>query len=415
YEMVKGFAPMIREVIRTDRMPPYNADPHIGKFSGDMNLSNRDAQTLVHWIEAGAARGDSAIDPLKANAKPAPEWELGTPDLVLEIPAFKVPASGVVDYQNPIVTSPLTEPRWIRAVTVKPGDRQAVHHVVGPFSTYAVGGETLRYADGAGMLIQPGQRLRFQMHYTPYGKETTDVTRVGLYFYPKDKPPTTVRRKLVVANTNIELPPGEAHHKEVAYVTFPHEATLFSIFVHAHYRGENAHVYLQKPGGKEEMILSVPQYDFNWQRTYDLATPINLPAGSKVITRYEFDNSPNNPANPDPSKTITWGEQSWEEMEYTELSITFKGETAVDQKPEYMADTEKTRVLGILDSDIDGTVDKAELRGPMAPKILAQWDKLDVNGDGKLDPAELGPLTTLLAGGGREAQQAPAEGTEKQQ
>ena len=250
YEMVKGFAPMIREVIRTDRMPPYNADPHIGKFTGDMNLANTDAQTLVHWIEAGAPRGDSAIDPLKINAQPAAEWELGTPDLVLEIPAFKVPASGVVDYQNPIVASPLTEARWIRAVTVKPGDRKAVHHVVGPFSTYAVGGETMTYPEGAGMMIKPGQPLRFQMHYTPYGRETTDTTRVGLYFYPEDKPPVTVRRKLVVANTNIEIPPGAAHHKEVAYVSFPHDATLYAIFVHAHYRGENAHVYLQKPGGK---------------------------------------------------------------------------------------------------------------------------------------------------------------------
>ena len=127
--MVKGFSPMIREVLRTDRMPPYNADPHVGKFSDDRNLTRTEIKTLVRWIEAGAPRGEGP-DPLGGVKRVAAEWPLGKPDLVLNIPAFNVPASGVVDYQRPFTPNTLTEGRWIRASTVKPGDRQAVHHIL---------------------------------------------------------------------------------------------------------------------------------------------------------------------------------------------------------------------------------------------------------------------------------------------
>ncbi|MBI1359370.1 MAG: hypothetical protein GC155_03705, partial [Alphaproteobacteria bacterium] len=407
YEMVKGFAPMIREVIRTDRMPPYNADPHIGKFSGDMNLSNRDAQTLVHWIEAGAARGDSAIDPLKANAKPAPEWPLGKPDMIITLPAYKVPASGVVDYQYPKVDNPMTEGRWLKASTVIAGDRQAVHHLLSNgVGGYAVGAESTSFNEGTGSWVEAGTPFQFQMHYTPYGKETTDVTRVGLYFYPKDKPPTIVRRSAVIANINIELPPGEAHHKEVAYITFPENATLYSVFPHAHYRGENAHIYLQKPGGKEEMILSLPQYDFNWQRGYDFATPLKVPAGSKIITRYEYDNSANNVANPDPAKTVTWGEQSFQEMQYTAIGFRWDDETVANQKPEYMTELNASRSLGILDTNIDGKVEKSELKGRMGTMISANFDKLDTNKDGYLEPDELKVVSQMM---GKRVQKAAEE------
>ena len=129
YEMVKGFSPMIREVVRTDRMPPYNADAHVGRFSDTRNLTPAEIKTLVHWVEAGAPRGDGA-DPLAGKKRVAADWPLGKPDLILNIPAYKVPASGIVDYQRPFTENPLTEGRWIRATTVKPGDRQAVHHVL---------------------------------------------------------------------------------------------------------------------------------------------------------------------------------------------------------------------------------------------------------------------------------------------
>jgi peroxiredoxin/mono/diheme cytochrome c family protein len=395
YDKVKGFAPMIREAIRTDRMPPYNADPHLGQFKGDMNLSDKDAQTLVHWIEAGAPRGEGA-DPLTTAVKPAPEWELGQPDLILTLPAYKVPASGVVDYQNPTVKNPLTEGRWLRAATVKPSDRRAVHHLLSPVGGYAVGAETTKYAEGTGVWVQPGQKLRFQMHYTPYGKETTDTTRVGIYFYPKDAPPKIVRRSAVIANAAIEIPPGAARHEETAYISFPEDATLYTIFPHAHYRGENAAFFLKKPGEKEVEILALPKYDFNWQRGYEFATPINVPAGSKLITRYQYDNSAANPANPDPTITVKWGEQSWEEMQYTAVGFRWNAETVEDQKPEFMTRMNASRTIGIMDVNFDDKVEKSEVRGRMAQMILPNFDRMDTNKDGALSGAEMAQINSVM-------------------
>jgi peroxiredoxin len=397
YEKVKGFAPMIREAIRTDRMPPYNADPHVNSFAGSMNMSARDQQTLIHWIEAGAPRGTGA-DPLKINAKVAPEWELGPPDLIIELPEFKVPASGIVDYQNPVVQNPLTEGRWLRASTVKPSDRRAVHHLLSNGAGgYAVGAETTVYPAGTGTWVAPGQQFRFQMHYTPYGKESVEKTRVGLYFYPKDKPPEVLRRSAVIANAGLEIPPNTPRHEETAYITFPENATLYSVFPHAHYRGENMAISILEPGAKEEkLIVSLPKYDFNWQRGYDFATPIKLKAGAKLITRYQYDNSKNNPANPDPSITVTWGEQSHEEMQYTALGFRWDDETVSNRKDDYQKRLEASRNMGIMDVNIDDKVAKSEVRGRMGTRILAAWDQLDTNKDGYLVESELATIASMM-------------------
>ncbi len=405
YEKVKGFSGMIREAIRTDRMPPYNADPHVNAFAADQNLTNKDAQTLIHWIEAGAPRGDGT-DPLKINAKPAPEWELGTPDLVIELPAYKVPASGVVDYQNPTVTNPLSEGRWLRAATVKPSDRQAVHHLLSNGAGgYAVGAETTVYPKGTGTWVAPGQTFRFQMHYTPYGKETVEKTRVGLYFYPKDAPPEILRRSAVVANAGIEIPPNTPRHEEVAYITFPEKATLFTVFPHAHYRGESMAVSLIKPGStKEELIISLPKYDFNWQRGYDFATPISIEPGTKLVTRYVYDNSKNNPANPDPTIKVTWGEQSWEEMQYTALGFRWDAETVANRKDDFQKRLEESRSIGIMDTNLDDKVAKSEVRGRMAQMLLANWDKVDADKDGYLVTSEMTQINGMINGRIREAQ-----------
>jgi hypothetical protein len=413
YEKVKGFSPMIREAIRTDRMPPYNADPHVGQFrDSNMNLSDRDVQTLVHWIEAGAPRG-AGEDPLKLHAKPAPEWELGAPDLILDVPAFDVPASGVVDYQYPQITVPVTEKRYIRAVTFNVGHRQAVHHIVSPVGDYAVGAETIIIPEGQGIPVTPGQVIRPSMHYTPFGKAVTDKTRIGLYFYPKDKPPEKIRQSIVVANAGIEIPPNEKRHKAVAYGTFKRDATLYFVFPHAHYRGENAQVFLQKPGQKEELIVSLPKYDFNWQRGYYFEHPVDVPAGTKIITRYEYDNSKDNPANPDPNATVTWGEQSWEEMQYTQLGVTWKDETVDNPKPGYNREFAESRGMGILDSNIDGRIEKSELRGRMGQVVLTNFEKLDTNKDGAISEQEAVSLTPLLNRRVQQAEDALATGASK--
>lgn len=398
YEKVKQWSGMIRESIRTDRMPPFHADPHVGSFTGDMNLSVKDTQTLIHWIEAGAPRG-AGTDPLKINAKPAPEWELGKPDLIIDLPSYKVPASGVVDYQNPVVMNPLMEGRWLRAATVKPSDRQAVHHLLSNgVGGYAVGAETSKYPEGTGTWVAPGQKFQFQMHYTPYGKETVEKTRVGLYFYPENAPPEIMRRSAVVLNAGLVIPPNTARHEEVAYITFPENATLYSVFPHAHYRGESMAVSLLKPGSdKEELILSIPKYDFNWQRGYDFKEPIKLAPGTKLVTRYVYDNSKHNPANPDASIEVKWGEQSWEEMQYTAIGFRWDDETVADRKNDYQKRLEDSRTIGMMDRNVDGKVEKSEVRGGRMKDILLQnWDMVDTNKDGAIDATEMGPINKMM-------------------
>jgi hypothetical protein len=330
---------------------------------------------------------------------------------VITLPAFTVPASGIVDYQNPVVANTLPEGRWLKASQVKAGDRQAVHHLLSNgVGGYAVGAETQVYPEGTGTWVAAGQKHTFQMHYTPYGKEATDVTRVGLYFYDEDAPPDIMRRSAVIANAGIEIPPHAARHEEVAYITFPQNATLYSVFPHAHYRGENAAVSLQRPGEKEELILSLPKYDFNWQRGYEFAEPLKVPAGSRLITRYQYDNSEHNPANPDPTIKVTWGEQSHEEMQYTAIGFRWDDETVANQKPEYMTALNASRSIGIMDVNLDGKVARTEVRGRMGQMITANFDRLDTNKDGYLQESELTQVTQMLNRRIQEAQEQQSVG-----
>jgi mono/diheme cytochrome c family protein len=411
YEMVKGFAPMIREVIRTDRMPPYNADVHVGKFSDSKNMTPAQIKTLVHWIEAGAPRGEGA-DPLAAKRHVAAEWPLGKPDLILNIPAYKVPASGIVDYQRPFTLNPLTEGKWIRATTVKPGDRQAVHHVLtgwmkdapangvasetrwrGSVGGYAVGAESNVFGGDVGTYLPAGGAVGYQMHYTPYGKETVDKSQIGVYF--RDTAPKYMMRSVVVIDPSIEIAPNTARHKEVAYVEFPKDALLYSAFPHAHYRAYSNDLWIQYPDGKKKLLLSLPRYDFNWQRAYTFAEPIKIPAGSKLIANYVYDNSKRNPSNPDPSIKVSWGEQSHEEMLFTSVSFRWLDETA-EKQVDSEARFADTRVFGIMDDNIDGKLQKAELRGQMGKMMSTYFERIDTSKDGAIDRAELKAAQAML-------------------
>jgi AhpC/TSA family len=414
YEMVKGFSPMIREVIRTDRMPPYNADPHVGKFSDNKNMTTAEIKTLVSWIEAGAPRGAGA-DPLGAVKRVAPEWPLGKPDLVFNIPSYQVPASGEVEWQRPFTVNPLTEGRWIRASTVKPGDRQAVHHVLtgwmkdvpapgqtaseanwrGSVGGYAVGAESSIYAGDVGTFLPAGGAVGYQMHYTPYGKESVDNTKIGVYF--RDDAPKYIMRGVVAIDTSIEIQPNTARHKEVAYVEFPNDALLYSAFPHAHYRAYSNDLWLQTPDGKKTLLLSMPRYNFNWQRSYTFAEPVKIPAGSRLIANWVYDNSKGNPANPDPSIKVTWGEQSNQEMLFTSLSFRWLDETAAKQV-DSEARFASTRMLGMMDDNIDGKLQKAEMKGRMGEILGKYFAALDKNGDQSLDRSELAAAQAMMGG-----------------
>jgi hypothetical protein len=321
YEMIKGFAPMIREVVRTKRMPPWHVDPHYGVWKNDRGLTAEEAKTLVHWIEAGAPRGTGS-DPLKEQKKTWPQWALGEPDLVIETPPFKTPATGVIPYQNVTVKNPLNEDRWIRAIDYLPGQRAVLHHVIATVGgerfgatalyNYVPGAEPLQMPEGNGILLKANSTFHFQMHYTTNGQELTDVTKFGLYFM--DEPPKHMFQSMILAQPRLKIPANTKHHPEQAINTFKKDAVIYSLHPHAHFRGKAAKFVAQYPDGREELLINIPMYDFNWQGTYDLAEPLQVPAGTKIIYTQVFDNSAQNKANPDPNKVVTWGEQTWEEM-----------------------------------------------------------------------------------------------------
>ena len=403
YNMVRGFAPMIREVIRTKRMPPWHADPHIGQWQGDRSLTIKERQTLVHWIEAGAPRGDGP-DPLAAARAEAPDWPLGEPDLIVQLPAFDVPATGVVDYEFPVVENPLDRDVWVRAITFKPGSMEVVHHVLAGTTDagsearysgealmrnylggYAPGNESHFMPEGTGVFVPKGTSFMFQLHYTPYGMSVTDATQVGLYFH--DEPPANFLRHSVVMSPVIRIPPNAPAHEETAYFEFSRDAVLYSILPHSHYRGRSSTFELAYPDGRRETILSVPNYDFNWQRGYDFVEPREIAAGTRLIHTTIYDNSSRNPGNPDPNSAVRWGLQSHQEMLYGDFVFRWIDERS--DAPLHDHDhTEAVQWVGYMDRDMSGGVSQDELPGRLRERLAPAYELGDADGDGELDADE---------------------------
>ncbi len=413
YDKVKAFAPMIREAVRTDRMPPWDPDPHVATFADDKSLSGAQIKTLINWIEAGAPRGDGE-DSLAKVKHVAPEWPLGKPDMIVDIPKFTVPPTGYVDYQYPTVPNPLKEGKWLKASTAKVSQRQAVHHILsgviaegqtqkgmqnwgGGVGGYTVGMESTVAPKGIGSWIPSGGEFAYQMHYTPFGKEAVSAEQIGLYFYKDGEKPELIMREMPLVDQFIKIPANDPAHKEIAYFNFPKDAILHTAVVHAHYRGTYSKLEILDPSGKRETILNVPFYDFNWQRMYEFAKPIEIKAGSKVIATYIYDNSKRNPANPDPNKEIVWGDQSFEEMFYTSLRYRWKDET-VEKQTNYDQLLNKTRLMGMMDDNLDDKLQKGELRSQFAQLAAAPgaFEMADTNKDGGIDQPELEKVLAMM-------------------
>jgi len=426
FEEVSPFAPMIREMIRTQRMPPWRADPSIGHFLGDRSLSAAQIKTLVHWVEAGSPRG-TGPDPLASKTFSAPEWPLGKPDLVLDVPAFTIPANGIVDYQRPYIVNPLKEGKWLRASTIKVVNRQTVHHILtgylaqvpGPgevaneskwgvsLGGYAVGAESFVEPPDTGAYLPPGGAVGFQVHYTPFGQQVTEHSQIALYFY-KDKP-KYVMRNSVVLNANIVIPANTESSEQQAYIDVPKDMMLYGVFPHAHYRGASSQFFMVEPSGKRTLLVSLPHYDFNWQREYNFVQPVKVPAGSKLLAVYTYDNSVRNPANPDHNRVVPWGDQSFDEMLYTAFHYEWAGETSdkMEQYAGFDKDMNKGRLFGMLDTKMNGKLDMSELTGPIGKQFAASFAKIDTDHDGFIEPNE---LAAAEAGMQNRRQQAPQQG-----
>ena len=323
YQQTRPWAKAIREALLQGKMPPWQADSHYGKFSNDLSLAPGEKETLVAWIDGGAHEGNPADAPKPKQFTEG--WRIPTPDVVFEIPTdFHVPATGVLDYQYISVATHFTEDKWVQAVEVRPGDSSVVHHAIVVvddgsgvnneeyLAGYAPGMTPQVWKPGEARLIKAGSTLVFQMHYQTIGKAATDRTKIGLIF--AKTPPTQQVLAMQAAAYWLAIPPNEANFHTSAVSIVQQDSYLLGMRAHMHLRGKSFEFRAIYPTGETEILLSIPKYDFNWQPYYYLETPKHLPKGTRIEARAVFDNSANNPFNPDPTKTIFWGPQTWDEM-----------------------------------------------------------------------------------------------------
>jgi mono/diheme cytochrome c family protein len=329
YEDARPWARSIKQRVVARVMPPWGADPAHGTFKNDPRLSEKEIETIASWVDAGAPKGDDKDLP------PAPTfaegWSIGKPDAIFMMDEeFTIPATGAVPYKYFRVPTNLTEDKWIQAIEIKPGARAQVHHVIaftqpagsplkpgGELGPTNIGGVTpnkpgVVFEPGAARLLRGNQDIVLQVHYTTNGTAATDRTTVGIIF--AKQPPTKLVAGGLVANPRFVIPAYDGNAEVRATHKIAKDTLVTTLTPHMHMRGKDMVYIAHYADGTAETLLSVPKYDFNWQITYELAKPKLLPAGTELEVIAHYDNSPNNKFNPDPSKDVRWGDQTWEEM-----------------------------------------------------------------------------------------------------
>ena len=363
---VKNVSEM-REAVSKGAMPPWHADGPHGVFRNDRRLSAADKETIIRWIDGGAKAGD--FSELPRRPEYPTKWAIGEPDAIVSMPEeFHVPASGTIEYQYFSVPTGFTEDKWVQAIELKPGAREVVHHVIvyakapppiaaptqtptparpkGPLlfvtnpahgipkdaprldtlhappaqigtiiGTTAPGTNVMEFAKGTALRLRAGTILTFQMHYTARGHEMHDRTSVGFKF-AKEMPDEEVYASQFL-NGSLLLPAGAKDVAVPSEIGVTQPIRLWGMLPHTHLRGTRWQYKLERPDGTSEVILDVPRYDFNWQTYYLFDKPLEIPAGGRITATAWYDNSVGNKDNPDPGKDVRWGDQTWEEMQYT--------------------------------------------------------------------------------------------------
>ncbi len=395
YQEVRPWSKAIREEVAERTMPPWFADPHKStlKFGNDRRLTQKEIDTIVAWVDAGAPKGDDKD--LPAMPKFTPGWTFGEPDLIIEMPIdFEVPAEGELPMQNFYVPVPFNEERWVEKVELRPGNPAVVHHSIAnvvrlPEGTKVVDGKAVRdgaasaalnsqsaretgglseggsrevflsqdsftragafklvgqapgkgfesHYPGTAKRILPGMYVQFNMHYQPSGRVEKDRSRLGLWFAKK---PVTYEvltkgvtdtifiggkelsetrmingKEVKIRGRIPNIPPNVDNWEISGEVTLKEAITLYAFAPHMHLRGKDIKYTLVWPDGRQQVLLDVPKFDFNWQLHYELAEPLKIPAGSKMVAVAHYDNSIKNRYNPAPNKEVFWSEQSWDEM-----------------------------------------------------------------------------------------------------
>lgn len=410
-------AGMIKQVVSDRTMPPWfaaNAPQHT-VWANDRSLTEAERRDLLAWLDGGRPEGHPEDAP-QTKEWPA-EWSQGPPDEIVQLPQpIRVKATGKMAYQYVNVTWTGQQDRWVRGYEIQPTDRGVVHHVIvnvlepgqqssrreegvgGYWAAYVPGNSGQMYPAGFARRLPAGATFRFQIHYTPNGTATSDQLRVGLYF--ADSEPKYEVSTIPLARVNLSIPPHSANHVETLTRPVPMDIPVLAYMAHMHVRGKAFRFELQDPDGVRSTLLDLPKYDFNWQLRYDLQEPQVLKQGSKVILTAVYDNSADNPANPDPSRTVRWGDQTDEEMMigYVE-TYAAPGERRGRSGGRAAAPaTSSAQVLfSLLDQDGSGLLDTAELErvGERFPGLKSEngllervFREADGDSDGKLSLPE---------------------------
>ena len=367
FETTRPWAKAIKSAVASKKMPPWFADPHVGKFSNDRTLSAAEIETLTSWVDGGAQAGNPADAPAPLHFVEG--WRINKPDVVFKMPAaYNVPQSGTVDYQYVIIPTGFTEDKYVAMAEARPSDPSVVHHIIafirepgnnwlkgarkgvafsesemraemearakanpqpdggrrrgGGAEGGSFGGDMLAgYAPGTlpnimktgqAKLVPAGSDIVLQIHYTATGKPASDISEVGVVF--TDRQPAERVLSLAATTSKFAIPPGDPNYRVDAKLKLEDDSTLISLLPHMHFRGKSFEYRVTYPSGEKETLLNVPAYDFNWQLSYDLAQPRVLPKGTVIECTAYYDNSVKNKFNPDPTKEVRFGEQTWEEM-----------------------------------------------------------------------------------------------------
>ena len=330
YDEVRPWARAIKQRVVQRTMPPWHADGPVGAFKNDPRLSQSEIDTIVAWVDGGAAKGlDKDMPPMPTFKNDG--WTIGKPDAVFSMATeFHIPADGTVPYLNFRIPVNLDEDKWIQAYEFRPSNRSQVHHIVASFApSHGEAGPMSEAMGGLGNLVpsRPGVVLPqgvakllpahsdiiLQMHYTTNGAPSTDRTEVGLIF-SKEPPKQVIEGGVGVTNVSFVIPANNSNFEVRGTKKLTHDVTLYSMMPHMHVRGKDMTYIAHYPDGHSETLLSVPHYDFNWQTTYELKEPKLLPKGTEIEVIAHYDNSVNNKNNPDPAHEVRWGDQTWEEM-----------------------------------------------------------------------------------------------------
>lgn len=358
YKEVRPWARSIREKVVSREMPPWFADPHYGEFSNDCRLTQKEIDTIVAWIDEGAKEGNPADMP--PNPGFVTGWQIGKPDVVLSMTEeFQIPAEGEVAYKYFAVPTNFTEDKYVQFAEIRQGNRALVHHIIvdvrypehgdlpaagqltpeqlqasrsrssngdrpadsdGRLVGWAPGEAPLVLRPGQAKLVKKGSVLIFQVHYTTNGTAGTDRSSVGLKFSR-----VPVEKRVITAGAvgrNLAIPPGDPNYEVTSSFTFKEDSHIDSLHPHMHMRGKDFMYRLVYPDGTSKVLLSVPKWDFNWQLTYVFKEEVAAPAGSKLECVAHYDNSAKNRFNPDPTKLVKWGQQTWDEMMIGYLDYT---------------------------------------------------------------------------------------------